>query len=132
MALHLAQDPPVLVRRKPHAVFVDPLLIGGTRKPSRGIAFGWSGAPARLPSWVPIPGLALDRPQAQEYGDRSSDHIPVLLFTLEFIYGLDSPTPYPLRELPHNLIWFSITPILACSRRDRGRIDLAGRIWEVV
>lgn len=73
-----------------------------------------------------VVGLALDRPQAQEYGDRSSDHIPVHLFTLEFIYGLDSPTPYPLREIPHYLIWFSITPMPASSRRDRGMIDLAG------
>lgn len=87
---------------------------------------GWSGAPARLPSWVPIPGLVLDRPQAQEHGYRSSDHIPVLLFTLEFIYGPDSgfpPTPYRLREPPpHNLIWPSITPIPASSRRDRDTI----------
>ena len=98
---------------------------GGTRKPFRGITLGWSGA-LGLPSGVPIPGLAFDRTQAQEYGDGSSDPFPVLLFTLEFIHGLESQKPYHLREFPHNLIWFSITPIPAVSRRDRGTIDLAG------
>lgn len=54
----------------------------------------------RLLSGVPIPELVLDCPQAQECGERSSDLFSVLLFTLDFIYGLDSQKPYTFANSP--------------------------------
>ena len=47
-------------------------------------------------------------PQAQEHGDRSSDHFPVLLFTLELSIDLENPkSPITSAKYPHksNLVF---------------------------